>query len=83
MQYNAHKTGKVPVGPNVVCLCLHIKKGKDHFDTFNTHFIFAQYLIILHLRKKEMSFNLANGSTYNVQCLISSIGKYVDWIACP
>ena len=31
MQYNAHKTGRAPVDPNVVCLCLHIKKGnKDH-----------------------------------------------------
>ena len=30
-------------GPKVVCLCLHIKKGKDHFDTFNAHFIFAQF----------------------------------------
>ena len=26
-----------------------------------------------------MSFNLANRCTYNVQCLLSSIGKYVDW----
>ena len=49
---NVHKTGRAPVGPNVVCLCLHIKKGKDHFDTFNAHFIFAQFLIILHLSKK-------------------------------
>ena len=49
---NVHKKGRAPVGPNVVCLCLHIKKGKDHFDTFNVHFIFAQFLIILHLSKK-------------------------------
>ena len=52
MQYNAHKTGRAPVGSNVVCLCLHIKKGKDHFATFNAHYIFAQYLKILHLSKK-------------------------------
>ena len=52
MQYNAHKKGRAPVGPNIVCLCLHIKKGKDHFDTFNAHFIFAQLLINLHLLKK-------------------------------
>ena len=38
-------------GQFVVCLCLHIKKGKDHFDTFNAQFIFAQSLIILHLSK--------------------------------
>ena len=41
MQYNAHKTGRVLVGPNVVCLCLHMKKGKDQFDTLNAHFIFV------------------------------------------
>ena len=45
MQYIAHKTGRAPVGSNVVCLCLHIKKGKDHFDMFNVHFIFAPFLI--------------------------------------
>ena len=47
MQCNVHKTGRARVGPYVVCLCLHIKRGK-----FNAHFIFAQFLIILHLRKK-------------------------------
>ena len=52
MQYNAHKTGRAPAGPNVVCLCLHIKKGKDPFDTFNAHFIFVQILKILQLSKK-------------------------------
>ena len=31
---------------------IHIQKGKDHFDTFNAHFIFAQFLIYLHLSKK-------------------------------
>ena len=51
MQYNAHETWSAPVGLNVVCLCLHLKKGKDHFDTFNAHFIFVQFLIILHLSK--------------------------------
>ena len=45
MQCNAHKTGRAPV--------LHIKKWKDHFDTYNAHFIFAQFLIILHLCKKS------------------------------
>ena len=79
MQYNAHKTGNAPVGLNVVCMCLHIKKGKDHFDTFNANFIFAQFLIILHLSRKGGCFNLANWCAYNVQCLLSSIGKYVDW----
>ena len=29
-----------------------LKKGKDHFGTFNAHFILAQFLIILHLSKK-------------------------------
>ena len=38
MQYNAHKMGSAPVSPNVIFLYLHIKKGKDHFDTFNAHF---------------------------------------------
>ena len=53
MQYNAHKAGKVPVGPNGVCLCLitHKKRGTDHFDTFKAHLIFVQFLIILHLSK--------------------------------
>ena len=53
MQYNGHKTGRAPIGPNVVSLCLHIKKGKVHFDTFNAHFIFAQFLIIFHKSKKR------------------------------
>ena len=39
-------------GRSECCLPLHIKKGKDHFDTFNSHFVFAQFLIILHLNKK-------------------------------
>ena len=80
MQHNAHKTGRAPVGPNVFCLCLHIKKGKDHFDTFNAHFIFAQFLIILHLSKRADVVQLSK--LMHIQCLLSSIGKYVDW-ACP
>ena len=36
-------------GPDMGCLCLHIKKGDDHFYTLNTHFIFAKLRTVLHL----------------------------------
>ena len=52
MQYNAHTTGRAPVGPNVVCLCLH-KKGEGSFRHVQcpSHFC-AFFFIILHLSKK-------------------------------
>ena len=79
LQYNAHKTRRASVVPNVVCLCLHIKKGKDHFDTFNAHFNFAQFLIILHLSKKGRCRFSLQTDTHTMYKLLSSIGKYVDW----
>ena len=74
MQCNAHKTRMAPVSPNVVCLCLQIKKGKGHFDTFNAHFIFAQFLIILHLSKKGRRRFISK--LMHLQCTIMSS---IDW----
>ena len=68
MQYNAHETWSAPVGLNVVCLCLHLKKGKDHFDTFNANFIFAQFLIILQLCKKGTQQTDAMSSIFDYAC---------------
>ena len=41
MQYNAHKTGRAPVGLNVVCMCcfVHIKRGG--LQSVRTLFAFA------------------------------------------
>ena len=39
-------------GPDMGCLCLHIKKGEDHFYTFNANFIFAKFWTVLHLSRK-------------------------------
>ena len=36
------------------CLCLHIKKGEDHFYTLNVHFIFARFWTVLHLSKARV-----------------------------
>ena len=75
MQYNAHETGRAPVGPNVDCLCLHIKEEK-HFDTLNAHFIFAQFLAILHLRKKGVTQKIRRGP--DMECLCLHIKKGED-----
>ena len=44
--------GLRPVRTLFACAYVHIKKRKGHFDTLNAHFIFAQFLIIVHLSKK-------------------------------
>ena len=63
MQYNAHKPGRAPVGPNVVCLCLH------SFDTLNAHFIFAQILAILHLSMNGVTQKIRRGPDMECLCL--------------
>ena len=70
MQYNAHKTGMAPVGPNVVCLCLHIKK-----EMFNAHFILAQYLAILHLIKKGVTQKFGGVQTWGACVYIKNRGE--------
>ena len=59
----------------LVYLCLHIKKGKGHFDTFNAHFHFAQFLISLHLSKKGRC-RLIYQKLMHLQCTMSYI---FDW----
>ena len=45
-------TQKIRRGPDMWCLCLHIKKGENHFYTLNAHFIIAKFWTVLHLSKK-------------------------------
>ena len=45
-------TQKIRRGPDMGCLCLHIKKGEDLFYKLNAHFIFAKSSTVLHLSKK-------------------------------
>ena len=64
------------------------KKGKDHFDTFNAHFIFAQFLIILHLSSSIFDWEvrlafLPLRNRFSVGSIKDgsqsrSIGKYVE-----
>ena len=50
-------TQKIRRGPDMRCLCLHIKKGEDHsgFYTLNAHFIFAKFWTVLHLSKRMVA----------------------------
>ena len=50
-------------------LCVHIKKGEDHFDTLNAYFIFAQFLVILHLSKKGVTQKIRRGPDMGCLCL--------------
>ena len=47
------------------CLCLHIKKGEDHFYTLNAHFILAIFWTVLHLNKRVVVVKFSKLMQYN------------------
>ena len=56
-------TRKIRRGPDMGCLCFHIKMGEDHSYTLNAHFILAKFWTVLMIctwEKGWLSFNLAN-----------------------